>query len=84
MKQKQHKPEKNEDNKSTLAREEQASNDNLSPLEETLEVKADESVPAEKDCAENNTGETAENTAAVLLRISFSMRRGFAPLPPMR
>ena len=56
MKQKQHKPEKNEDNKSSLAREEQTSNDNLSPLEETLEVKADESVPAEKDCAENYTG----------------------------
>lgn len=48
MKQKQHKPEKNEDNKSSLAREEQASNDNLSPLEETLEVKADESVPRRK------------------------------------
>lgn len=63
MKQKQHKPEKNEDNKSSLAREEQTSNDNLSPLEETLEAKADESVPAEKDCAENNTSETAENPA---------------------
>ena len=48
MKQKQHKPEKNEDNKSTLAREEQTSNDNLSPLEEPLEVKPTKAYPPKK------------------------------------